>query len=73
MKSKKVKVWFVVGYCGTNTDQWNTTILGMYAQEFSALNRRQELIDVIAPYEHYNIICAETESWGADLEILIGT
>lgn len=69
--SKKTKVWIVTGHNGEGKNQYNPTILGLYAEEHTARYRIEDLQEEGAPYEVLAATCVETESWGVDLELLI--
>jgi hypothetical protein len=71
MRNKKTKVWIVTGHNGEGKDQYNPTILGLYANQHTAEYRIQDLQEAGAPYEVLTFSCVETESWGVDLELLI--
>jgi hypothetical protein len=71
MRNKKTKVWIVTGHNGEGKDQYNPTILGLYAEEHTARYRIEDLQEEGSPYECIHATCVETESWGVDLELLI--
>lgn len=69
--SKKTKVWIVTGHNGEGKNQYNPTILGLYANQHTAEYRIQDLQEEGAPFEVLTFSYVETESWGVDCEILI--
>jgi len=69
--SKQTDVWIVTGHNGEGKNQYNPTILGLYAEEHTARYRIDDLREEGAPYEVLAATCVKVNGWGADLELLI--
>ena len=68
---KQTKAWIVTGHNGEGKNQYNPTILGIYAKEHTARYRIDDLREEGAPYEVLTVTCVMVNSWGVDLELLI--